>query len=136
MLEEKLKHLEFIQNTISRLAQNSFTYKGWAVTILAGGVAISKELPGYILILAVVPSLLAFWALDSFYLSQERQYRKLYDDVISHQSVVPSFSMKAERLKFSLWLSALFSKPLMALYLPMIMLTLLVGCIKWCGLWQ
>jgi transposase len=34
-LEAKLKHLEFIQTVITRLATNSFLFKGWAITIAA-----------------------------------------------------------------------------------------------------
>jgi hypothetical protein len=35
-MEEKLKHLEFVQAVISRLATNSFLFKGWAITLAAG----------------------------------------------------------------------------------------------------
>jgi hypothetical protein len=34
-MESKLKHLEFIQAAISRMAANSSLFKGWAVTIAA-----------------------------------------------------------------------------------------------------
>jgi hypothetical protein len=35
-MEAKLKHLEFIQSVISRMATNSFLFKGCAITIAAG----------------------------------------------------------------------------------------------------
>jgi hypothetical protein len=34
--ESELKHLEFIQGVIARLANNSFLLKGWSVTLVAG----------------------------------------------------------------------------------------------------
>ena len=40
MLEEKLKHLEFIQNAINRMNANSFQIKGWMITITAALLAI------------------------------------------------------------------------------------------------
>ena len=35
-MEAKLKHLEFIQAAIARMATNSFLFKGWAMTIAVG----------------------------------------------------------------------------------------------------
>lgn len=35
-MEAKLKHLEFIQAAIGRMASNSFLFKGWTITIAAG----------------------------------------------------------------------------------------------------
>ena len=35
-MEKKLKHLELVQGVISRMANNSFMLKGWAVTLVAG----------------------------------------------------------------------------------------------------
>ena len=34
-MEQKLKHLEFIQGVINRLATNSFQMKGWSVVLVA-----------------------------------------------------------------------------------------------------
>ena len=35
-MESKLKHLEMIQAVINRMASNSFVFKGWSVSIIAG----------------------------------------------------------------------------------------------------
>ena len=40
-MENKLKHLEFIQNVINRMANTSFLLKGWSITIIAGLFAFS-----------------------------------------------------------------------------------------------
>ena len=42
-MEMKLKHLEFIQGIITRMANNSFMLKGWAVTLVAGIFALSSK---------------------------------------------------------------------------------------------
>lgn len=78
---DHVKHLEMIQAIITRMAQNSFALKGWSVTIVAGILALGVAAGNTRIIwLAVLPAL-AFWALDGYYLRQERLFRKLYDRV-------------------------------------------------------
>lgn len=36
MTDQKIKNLEMIQQVINRMANNSFTLKGWSITIIAG----------------------------------------------------------------------------------------------------
>ncbi len=40
MTEEQIKHLEFIQDVITRMNSNSFQIKGWCITILSALCAI------------------------------------------------------------------------------------------------
>jgi len=75
--EAGLKRVELLQNIITRMAQNSFTIKGWAVTVLAALFALgNKEADLRFVVLAVYPAL-TFWGLDAYYLMQERLFRKL-----------------------------------------------------------
>jgi hypothetical protein len=61
MNENKLKHLEFIQNVITRLNGNSFLIKGWSVTIVAALFALAaKDSDTRLLLVAYVP-VFAFW---------------------------------------------------------------------------
>ena len=80
-MDEKLEHLKMIQAIITRMAQNSFLLKGWAVTLLAGlfALAAADSNPSIVLV-AFVP-IIGFWFLDTFYLRQERLFRALYDHV-------------------------------------------------------
>ena len=77
----KLKHLEFIQNIITRMNSNSFFIKGWMITLVSAllGVYASTENENFIIV-AVFPAFM-FWFLDSYYLTQERKFRGLYNDV-------------------------------------------------------
>ncbi len=43
MIEKKLKHLEFIQNTITRMANNSFLLKGWTITVVGALIGLNKD---------------------------------------------------------------------------------------------
>lgn len=94
--EDSLKHLEFIQNIVTRMANNSFLLKGWTVTIVSALFALAAQNSNSkFVILAFLP-VLTFWALDAYYLWQERLYRKLYDDVRKGKySTVESFSLDA-----------------------------------------
>lgn len=82
------KHLEFLQNNISRMNQCSFQMKGWAITIASALVAIfvstiSSESQGNkIYLYAAIASSILFWGLDSLYLSKERKFIGIYNDII------------------------------------------------------
>lgn len=77
--EDKRLHLELIQSVISRMATNSFAIKGWTVTLIAGLMALSAATASEKLFffIAYVPAF-AFWILDSYFLSLEKIYRKIY----------------------------------------------------------
>ena len=67
-MEAKLKHLEFIQAAISRMATNSFLFKGWAITIAAGLSAFgTANMQAGLLTIALVSTVM-FWAIDAYYL--------------------------------------------------------------------
>jgi hypothetical protein len=81
MSENKIKHLEFIQNIITRKNGNSFVIKGWSVTLVAALFALAaKDTDKRLLLVAYVP-VFTFWFLDGFFLSFERRYRDLYETV-------------------------------------------------------
>lgn len=83
--EKKLKHLEFIQNVITRMNSNSFMIKGWAVTLVAALFALSNKTTDtehnlYLITFIPVP---IFWLLDGFFIATERRFRNLYNSVSS-----------------------------------------------------
>ena len=71
----KLKHLEFIQGVINRLASNSFQMKGWSVVLVAAIlVLLAREDCLAAAFIALGPSMV-FWGLDGYFLWQERLFR-------------------------------------------------------------
>lgn len=87
-MEFNEKHLEFLQSNISRMNQCSFQMKGWAITIVSALIAvyvatISNKCGGnkLFIFVAIAPTVL-FWVLDSFYLSKERKFIGIYNDII------------------------------------------------------
>lgn len=126
-MEEKIKHLEFIQNIITRMNSNSFAIKGWMVTIVSALLALYANSNNEIfMFIAIVPTSI-FWLLDAFYLAQERRFRCLYDDVI-HDRITPVFSMKPKDNTVC-YFEVLWSKTIWPLYLPVIVALLIGGCI-------
>lgn len=77
-----LKETQIIQDTIKRMASNSFIIKGWTITL----VVVTLLLKGtkHQIFIAFIP-LLVFWFLDTYFLWQERMYRMLYEWVIHNR---------------------------------------------------
>jgi hypothetical protein len=60
-MDEKLKHLEFIQAAINRMANNAFLLKGWSVTLTGALLALTfKQLDHRYLYVSLVV-LAFFW---------------------------------------------------------------------------
>lgn len=99
-MENKYKHMDYVQSAISRMASNSFYLKGWNITIIAAIVALSfKESDWRIYACALVLNVV-FWFLDAYYLKQEKLFRELYNKVskISDDNLV-DFSMNTNEFK-------------------------------------
>nr|WP_314767380.1 hypothetical protein [uncultured Lachnoanaerobaculum sp.] len=128
MEEKKIKHLEFIQENIIRMGQNSFQIKGLMLTITAALLAVYAENHGKLFILvAIIPTVL-FWGLDAYYLQQERKFRGIYDTVteISDQHIDFKMSLHDYRGGQYSYFSSLFSKTLLPLYLITIFILILL----------
>lgn len=93
-----LKEIEIIQNIINRLAFNSFLVKGWAITLIVATLLFRGN--KFQVWLAFIP-LVVFWFLDSYFLQQERLYRKLYEWVIKNRPKTDEylFDMNTDRFK-------------------------------------
>ena len=81
MDQEKIKHLEFIQNIITRMNTNSFQIKTFGITIISALLVIyaSNKNEMFIIISIIATSL--FWFLDTYYLQQERKFRGVYNNI-------------------------------------------------------
>lgn len=131
MEQEKIQHLEFIQNIINRMNSNSFQIKEWMITIVSALLALYASSDNVIYIfVAIVPTLL-FWYLDAYYLQQERKFRELYKDVLPAESTIPLFAMPINNYtdcSFSIC-STFFSKTIGWLYGVIVVLLIIGGII-------
>jgi hypothetical protein len=111
-MEAKLKHLEFIQAVISRMATNSFLFKGWAITIAAGLAASAAVEKRRALLIITLVSTVMFWALDGYYLWLERCFRKLYQEVARKDDSEIDFVMEIKKPQpIRRWLLTCLGRP-------------------------
>ncbi len=90
----RLKHLEMLQQVITRMTSNSFLVKGWSVTLLSAILVMTAKDKVYAMGWVAVVPIAAFWLIDGFFLREERLFRKLYDCYRSQPQDTPTdFSM-------------------------------------------
>ena len=123
-MENKRKHLEFIQNIISRMAGNLFFLRGWTITLIGALLALfsKNNSPAYVFYFMIV-AVLILWILDGYFLSQERAYRDLYNYVRKLKEEEIDFSMdisEYQRYKKNTLIYSMFSFTLLIFYLPLV----------------
>ena len=99
-MENKYKHMDYIQSVISRMASNTFYLKGWNITIIAAIVALSFNESDWRIYACSLVLNVMFWFLDAYYLKQEKLFRELYNKVakINDDNLV-DFSMNTSEFK-------------------------------------
>lgn len=96
--EYMLKEVDLIQNIIRRMASNSFMIKGWTITLVVATLLLKNE--NIKVLIAYIP-LIAFWYLDSYFLQQERMYRRLYNWVIENRLKTDEYLLDMNAYRFS-----------------------------------
>lgn len=133
-MEEKMRHLELIQNVMSRMASNSFLLKGWTVTLVVGLLAFANisEMNSNFMFLALIPAL-TFWFLDGYFIHQDWLYRELYKDVAKRGNEEIDFSLDASPYKDRAGSHAegIFSHTLIIFYFPTIVIIVIAICYFW-----
>lgn len=98
-MDNKHKHLEFIQGAVNRMASNLFLLKGWTITLIAALFALAeKDSNNIYFLIAYLPAGL-FWILDGYFLSLERRFRDLYEHVRKLPEEQIDFSMDTTPFK-------------------------------------
>ncbi|MCG7657801.1 hypothetical protein [Wielerella bovis] len=119
----KIAYLGFIQGAINRMGNNSFLVKGFAITLISALVATLDDKYCFIFIPTIM-----FWLLDTYYLHQERLFRKLYEKVIDGTEPDNSFSMNAQKYEneVSSFLNVMMSKTLSPFYGGLIIVLMII----------
>ena len=127
-MEAKIKHLEFIQNVITRMNSNSFLLKGWTVTVVSALLAFfSKNINiGFVMVSYFV--IMIFWMLDGLYISLERRYRELYKDVARKPENEIDFLMDISNYNSAnrTWYRGFFSTTIILFYIASLCVTTIV----------
>ena len=124
-MDEKIKHLEFVQNVITRMNVNSFQLKGWMITIVSALLALYVNSENVLYVFVAVVPVIVFWCLDAYYLKQEALYRKLYQDIVNDKGV-ERFDMNTNRNNVC-YCKVFWSKTIAGLYCTIAVLLLLLG---------
>ncbi len=128
-MENKRKHLEFIQGAINRMAGNLFFLRGWTITLIVALFAFFVKDANTDFIFVVYFPVIIFWILDGYFLSQERLFRALYNHVRELDEKEIDFSMNTSEYnddKRNGWIYSMFSSTLLFFYLPLVGVMLLV----------
>ena len=127
-MEKKLKHLDFLQLIITRMNVNSFLLKGWSVTLVAALFAFAAKDTNIQYVIITYISTPLFWFLDGYYLSQERQYRQLYNIVKDKDESAIDFDLNAKPYNKgrNRWVPSIFSPTLYLFYGTLILVTLII----------
>lgn len=97
-----IEYFKILQNTITRMAQNSFLIKAWSITIIAGISVLTFSFINTLIFAVLIGVIIVFWIMDSYYLRLEKLYRKLYEKVVnifntpSMKTQIRLFDMKYE----------------------------------------
>ena len=124
-MDEKIKHLEFVQNVITRMNANSFQLKSWMITIVSALLALFADSEKVLYVFVAVVPVIVFWCLDAYYLKRETLYRKLYQDIVNNNGVEP-FDMDTSRNEVC-YCKVFWSKTITGLYCTIVVLFLLLG---------
>ena len=121
MSNEQIKHLEFIQNIVTRMAHCSFWVKGWCVTLVSAFLALYAEMGNEKMLVCTIIPILAFWGMDAYFLKQERIFRELYNSVRKGELdlfvLTPPYECKGN--KKTTFINSFFSQTLLMLYVPL-----------------
>ena len=128
-IDEKIAHLGFIQGVINRMGNNSFLVKGWTVALVAAIFALaSKDSNSAFVYVALLP-IVVIWLLDSYYLREEKLFRKLYEGVAGGTVKSDNFTMKTTAFDLEvpgLWRTAV-TRTVFPFYLLIVLILAIVA---------
>lgn len=122
-MSDKVEHLKMIESVITRMANNSLQIKCWSLAIFSAAIVLSRS----VIIAACILPMVLFCYLDVCYLSVERSYRNLYDEVRQKEKSEIDFSMKVSSVPKA---DAFKSWSVCTFYISLITLLVIVSVIN------
>lgn len=95
-----IEEIKLVQDILKRMSANSFLIKGWTLTLVVATLLfkaddkVAKQIP-----LACIP-LFMFWFLDTYYLRQEKLFRRLHCWIIKHRLNTDEFLLDFATSRF------------------------------------
>ena len=125
-MDQKVKHLEFVQRIINRMTNDSIMTKGWCITLVSAlFVLADNETNTKFAMIEYIP-VITFWILDSYFLYQERLFRSLYDEIRLKEET--DFSMDTRKYEGgrNTWMATIFSQTICIFYISLAIIILTV----------
>lgn len=133
---KRITYLQMIQGAIERMSTVSAIFKGFAATVFTGMTAISfTEVKSLILLLSLIP-VFCFALMDIYYLSLEKRYRYLYEQVRTENKMI-TFSLTPPPLKelkeYCIIWKCIKSFSILPFYGLLIILGVVIICLNYYG---
>ena len=127
MEDRKIQYLQMIQNVIGRMSTISSVVKGFSVTLFVAVVTIiSGDFINDSVLWTLALPLVFLLGLDIYYLSLERKYRQLFEDVRTDKHPVDySLTLTSDMNTQVSILKCLLSKSILMFHLPIIVIYVL-----------
>lgn len=126
----RLQYLNTIQNVITRMADNSFKIKNWAILVNSGLLSLYFTRGRWQILIVAMVITFVFFALDAYYLLLERHFRIKYNNAVDSK-YTKLFDMSI-KLKFSQYIKVVKS-PAMAFYFALFGISVSILVIRY---WQ
>lgn len=131
----RIEHLKIIQAVIDRMGRNSFAIKAGSLTVVAGLLALTLGINCWKLSAIGTIPVAMLWGLDTFFIRQERIFRRLYDTV--RLGLAPEigsaeyFSMNTQRVQSEVngLLRTMFSRTLPLFYIPLLVILIIIAIV-------
>jgi hypothetical protein len=131
----RIEHLKIIQAVIDRMGRNSFAIKAGSLTVVAGLLALTLGINCWKLSAIGTIPVAMLWGLDTFFIRQERIFRRLYDTV--RLGLAPEigsaeyFSMNTQRVQSEVngLLRTMFSRTLPLFYIPLLLILIIIAIV-------
>jgi len=118
------------------MANNSFLLRGWAISLIAVVLALSKGTSAttghfYFTVILLLLVTILFWYLDAFFLHKEKCYRKLYEWVLENRNQTQDYLYSLDYTRFKQDVKSvfcvMFSKALFPFYGLVILILIVVA---------
>jgi hypothetical protein len=120
------EHLNFVQQIITRMGQNSFTIKTCYITITVGLFALGIDKQSNLINFIIMVTCAGF---DAFYLAREREYRILYEhliDVTKRESIKPYSLIVPEKVNLC---QIILSPVILIFYVSIFVILIHIKCL-------
>lgn len=88
----RLKHLDYIQSIVARMAHSSTQAKSWLLPVATATFGYALTQQSKTVAMLGIAAILLFGYVDASYLRQERAYRRLYNAIVAGKNI-PELSL-------------------------------------------